>query len=139
MPTAGSRGSREPLARGGSPNGATGGSPAGSPAGTDGSTSVSSFTDASLLGQTAFDEIYLLKAVETAKLQYMLNEPMAFSSDAPADSDGYTAVKDMLIWLQSVLSGYATLGGNPSHSDYRKNNLYLIASTYCSRIGYSPQ
>lgn len=122
---------------GGSPNGATGGSPPGSPGGMDGSTSVSSFTDASLLGQT-FDEIYLLKAVETAKLQYMLNEPMAFSSDAPAGSDGYTAVKDMLVWLQSVLSGYATLDSNPSDSDYRKNNLYLIASTYCSRIGYSP-
>ena len=123
--------------QGGSPNGATGGSPPGSPGGMDGSTSVSSFTDASLLGQT-FDEIYLLKAVETAKLQYMLNEPMAFSSDAPADSDGYKAVKDMLVWLQSLLNGYETLGSNPSDSDYRKNNLYLIASTYCSRIGYSP-
>jgi hypothetical protein len=122
---------------GGSPNGAIGGSPSGAPSGTQGSTSVSTFTDASLLGQ-AFDEIYLLKAVETAKLQYMLNEPMAFSSAAPADTDGYQAVKDMLVWLQSVLSGYATLGNGPSDSDSRKNNLYLIASTYCTRISCVP-
>jgi hypothetical protein len=122
---------------GGSPNGATGGSPPGSPSGTDGSTSVSSFTDAQLLGR-AFDEIYLLKAAETAKLQYMLNEPTAFSSAAPADTDGYKAVQNMLVWLQSVLSGYATLGSSPSDSDYRKNNLYLIASTYCTRISCVP-
>ena len=122
---------------GGSPNGATGGSPSGSPSGTSGSTSVNSFTDASVLGQS-FDEIYLLKAVETAKLQYMLNEPMAFSSAAPADTDGYKAVKDMLVWLQSVLSGYATLGDKASDSDNRKSNLYLIASTYCSRISCVP-
>jgi len=82
---AGKAGLAGAVGKGGSPNGADGGSPPGSPAGTDGSTSVSTFTDASLLGQ-AFDEIYLLKAVETAKLQYMLNEPTAFSSAAPADS-----------------------------------------------------
>ena len=134
---AGKAGLAGAVGKGGSPNGADGGSPPGSPAGTDGSTSVSTFTDASLLGQ-AFDEIYLLKAVETAKLQYMLNEPTAFSSAAPADSDGYTAVKDVLVWLQSVLSGYATLGASPSDSDYRKNNLYLIASTYCTRISCVP-
>jgi hypothetical protein len=122
---------------GGSPNGATGGSPPGSLSGTQGSTSVSTFTDVSLLGQ-AFDEIYLLKAVETAKLQYMLNEPTAFSSAAPADTDGYKAVKDTLVWLQSMLSGYATLGGNPTDSDQRKNNLYLIACTYCTRISCVP-
>jgi hypothetical protein len=106
---------------GGSPNGADGGSPPGSPPGIDGSTSSGSFTDASVLGQ-AFDEIYLLKAVETVKLQYMLNEPMAFSSAAPdPNNDPQKAVKGMLVWLQSVLSGYATLGSNPSDSDYRKN------------------
>jgi hypothetical protein len=121
---------------GGSPNGATGGSPPGSASGFDGSTNVSSFTDASLLGQT-FDEIYLLKAVETAKLQYMLNEPMAFSPD-PVDNPGYDAARDMLVWLQSVLSGYVTLGGSASDSDHRKNNLYLIASTYCARITHIP-
>jgi hypothetical protein len=122
--------------KGGSPNGAAGGSPPGSPSGQGGSTSVSTFTDASLLGQ-AFDEIYLLKAVETAKLQYMLNEPTAFSSTAPADP-GYLAVQDMLVWLQSVLSGYGTLGSSPTDSDYRKNNLYVIASTYCTRISCVP-
>jgi hypothetical protein len=125
--------------KGGSPNGASGSSPTAAFSGSGGSTSVSTFTDASLLGQ-AFDEIYLLKAVETAKLQYMLNEPMAFYSDAPADTD-FKAVQDMLVWLQSVLSGYATLSGDgtlagnpPTDSDNRKNNLYLIASTYCTRI-----
>ncbi len=123
--------------KGGSPNGADGGSPPGSPSGTDGSTSVSSFTDASILGQ-AFDEIYLLKAVETAKLQYMLNEPTAFSSTAPADTAAYKAVKDMWVWLQSVLSGYGTLAISASDSDHRKNNLYLIASTYCTRISCVP-
>jgi hypothetical protein len=124
---------------GGSPNGADGGFPPGSPPGIDGSTSSGSFTDASVLGQ-AFDEIYLLKAVETAKLQYMLNEPMAFSSAAPdPNNDPQKAVKDMLVWLQSVLSGYATLGLNPSDSDYRKTNLHLIASTYCARISYVPR
>lgn len=128
---------------GGSPNGADGSSPSAAFSGSGGSTIQSTFSDASLLGQ-AFDEIYLLKAVETAKLLYMLNEPMAFSSDAPA-SDGYKAVQDMLVWLQSVLSGYATLSGDgtlagnpPSDSDQRKSNLYLIASTYAQRIGYVP-
>jgi hypothetical protein len=125
--------------KGGSPNGADGGSPPGAAAGTSGSTSISSFTDASLLGQ-AFDEIYLLKAVETTKLQYMLNEPMAFSPD-PVDNPGFKAVQDTLVWLQSVLSGYATLSGKgtlagnpPTDGDQRKNNLYAIASTYCTRI-----
>ena len=120
---------------GGSPNGANGNSAPGSTAGIGGSTSNSTFTGASVLGQ-AFDEIYLLKAVETAKLQYMLNEPTAFSAN-PADTT-YKPVQDLLVWLQSVLSGYATLGNNPGDSDYRKNNLYLITSTYCTRISYTP-
>jgi hypothetical protein len=129
------------VGQGGAPNGAVGGSPPGAAAGMNGSASVSTFTDAAVLGQ-AFDEIYLLKAVETAKLQYMLNEPEAFSSDPPPISPDspYGAVRTMLEWLQAVLSGYASLSGftNPTDSDHRKNNLYLIASTYCARIAQSP-
>ncbi len=85
----------------------------------------------------ACDEIFMLKAVQRAKLTYLQIQPESYQEHAIIDeqwSKGWAALGDLMNWIQEALASFKAISsGENSYEAQRKNNLYSIISSYVTR------
>lgn len=87
------------------------------------------------IGQ-AFDEAFLLKAVQRAKLIYLQNQPEMYQEGGSPSEEwkkDWANLLELMVWIQSALTPYITITQGSSLTDIRKNNLYAIISKYVTQ------